>query len=297
MKYFASTLILILCLSSLILAITNNKKAKMQSDLITELSNLITELRDELEEPNFDTFYAKSIQTESISVLDKSSSLRVKIDVSNDDPRIILKDSEGETRISITQTDDINSIQLASSDNVKSFISIGELESDWAPMFFAGWLELNDAYGWVSDNWISGNYLALADSLNHFAFQSYSSAKLKQAWLQVGNLESTFEVFTEDENCYFGIKNSEMEVPSIWMKHENGRSSYQSASADPFNTSVFLGDISGTLSLQLLQPQRSEEQGNITFIGYGLNENSNDSSILVKKNGVISTNFNLGDSE
>ena len=174
MKYPSTTILSILSIITLALAIINSNKVKTQSGLISLQSDLIADLRAELEEPNFESLFAKNIKAESITVIDEDSSPRVAIGVSNSDSKIILKDANGVTRVAIKQTDNINSIELASTEEIKSYIAIGDLESSWAPTFFAGWLQSNEAYNWLSEDWTSGVYLSLADSLNNFAMQTWA---------------------------------------------------------------------------------------------------------------------------
>lgn len=291
MKNIPIVILSIISISTLTLAIINCNKVQNQSDLISAQSDLISDLRAELEEPNFESLFAKNIQTESITVLDEKSLPRVVINAVND-PQIVLKDADGVTRVAISQTDDINSIQLASSNKTKSYITIGELESDWAPMFYAGWMQSKEEYGWQGE-WSSGPFLSLADDLNHIAFQTWADSSSSTAYLQIGNLDSYFSVTAYDENCYFGIDTDGGEMSPILLKYENSLSSFEALSTAPYNTRTLLGNMSGVHSLQLVNPEMDPSQRNAVFLGYGMGELPNEASLIVQKDGDMTTNFNM----
>lgn len=277
-------------MSSLVLALLNVKTIRLQSELISDL-------RSELNEPQFESLLAKSIQVESLTVVDTNSAPRVAINVSEEGGLIALKDSNGMPRVEISQKGEFNSIQLASNDDTKSFIIIGEKDSKWAPMFFAGWLESSEKDDWTGDNWTSGNYLGLSDTLNNFALQSWSGMKDSQAFLQVGNNESVFQVYAEDEDCYFGVRDQEADIDPILLQYVDGCSSFIATSPNPFNTLTVLGNVNGNHGLQIIQPEMSEDESTNTFIGYGQTTNPIEAILRTTTSGDVTTYFNLSTSE
>jgi hypothetical protein len=277
-------------LSSLTLALLNLKTVRLQSELINDL-------RSELNEPQFESLHAKSIQVESITVVDVNSSPRVAINASEEGALIALKDSKGLPRVEISQKGEFNSIQLASNDDTKSFITIGENDSEWAPMFFVGWLESSEGYDWVSDDWVSGNFLSLSDTLNNFALQAWASMKDAQAFFQVGNQSSIFQVYAVDENCYFGVRDQKADIDTIKLQYEGGSSSFIATSPDPFNTLTVLGNVDGNHGLQIIQPEVSGDKSTNTFIGYGQTANPYEAILRTTKLGDVTSYFNLSKSE
>ena len=127
-------------------------------------------------------------------------------------------------------------------------------------MFFAGWLESSERVDWISDDWTSGNYLGLSDTLNNFALQSWSGTKDSVAFLQVGNHESVFRVYAEDEDCYFGVRDQKADIDTILLQYAGGCSSFMATSPTPFNTLTVLGNVNGNHGLQIIQPEMSEDE-------------------------------------